>query len=82
MSDSIGQVLVSQFDRMVKHDGGHVTLLDDGADVIRVGYKLGNPDPECVDGVCVMPHVELQELMRETLRRRHPELDLVVELVR
>lgn len=70
--------LVSQFDRMVKHDGGSVTLLgiDDG--VIRVGYAPG-VDPDCTDGVCVMPHAELEQLMAETVARRAPSLRVVVE---
>jgi hypothetical protein len=70
--------LVGQFDRMVKRDGGSVTLLGVDGDVIRVSYAPG-VDPDCTDGVCVMPHVELQQLMAETLARRAPSLQVVVE---
>jgi hypothetical protein len=38
-------------------------------------------DPTCEDGACVMPHLELQDLMGETLARRDPDLRVVVELV-
>jgi hypothetical protein len=72
--------LVKQFDRMVQRDGGSVQLLgvDDG--VIRVGYRPG-VDPECTDNVCVMPHVELQQLMTETAARRVASLRVAVELM-
>jgi hypothetical protein len=76
----VGTALVGQFDRMVRRDGGAVSLLgvDDG--VIRVGYRPG-VDPDCDDGACTLPHVELQALMAETLGRRDPALRVVVELV-
>jgi hypothetical protein len=72
--------LVSQFERMVKRDGGSLSLLDAQGDVIRVGYKPG-VDPSCDDGSCVLPHFELQQLMAETLARRAKDLRVVVELV-
>jgi Fe-S cluster biogenesis protein NfuA len=80
-TDGVAEGLVRQFDRMVKRDGGSVSLLgvDDG--VVRVGYAPG-VDPDCEDGACVLPHVELQDLMGETLARRDPALRVVVELVR
>lgn len=73
--------LVSQFDRMVKRDGGSVVLLsvDDG--VIRVGYRPG-VDADCADDVCVMPHTELQQLMTETAARRNASFRVAVELTR
>jgi hypothetical protein len=72
--------LVSQFDRMVKRDGGSLSLIDAEGDVIRVGYKPGI-DPSCDDGSCVLPHFELQQLMSETLARRAQDVRVVVELV-
>jgi hypothetical protein len=72
--------LISQFDRMVRRDGGLLSLLSFDGNVIRVGYKLGS-DPNCADDVCVLPHVELQQLMAETLARRDPSLRVVVEAV-
>jgi hypothetical protein len=80
MSDDLAEKLVRQFDQMVKRDGGSLRLLGVADGVVRVGYHPG-VDPTCEDGACVMPQVELQELMGETLARRDPSLRLVVELV-
>jgi hypothetical protein len=77
----VGTELVAQFDRMVKRDGGEVTLLSTDADVIRVGYRPGNAGPDCQDDVCVLPQSELHQLMSETLRRRRPGAELVVEVL-
>jgi hypothetical protein len=74
------ETLVRQFDRMVKRDGGSLSLLGAEGTVIRVGYKPG-VDPTCDDGSCVMPHFELQQLMAETLARRAKDVRVVVELV-
>jgi hypothetical protein len=74
------EAFVEQFNRMVKRDGGSVSLLGVDANVIRVGYRLG-ADATCEDGACVLPQGELQELMAETLTRRDPSLRVVVELV-
>jgi hypothetical protein len=72
--------LVEQFQRMVERDGSSLSLLGVDGAVVRVGYRLG-VDPECTDGACVMPHLELQQLMQETLTRRDPTLSVVVEIV-
>jgi hypothetical protein len=77
---STAEDLISQFDRMVSRDGGSLSLLDFDGEVIRVGYRPG-ADPTCDDGVCVLPHAELQQLMAETLARRDPSLRVVVEPV-
>jgi hypothetical protein len=45
-----------------------------------VGYKPG-VDPTCDEGSCVLPHLELQQLMAETLARRAKDVRVVVELV-
>ena len=74
------ETLVRQFDRMVKRDGGSLSLLGADDAVIRVGYKPG-VDPTCDEGSCVLPHLELQQLMAETLARRAKDLRVVVELV-
>jgi hypothetical protein len=78
---SVGAELVAQFDRMVQRDGGSVTLLSTADDVIRVGYRPGRAGPECDDDVCVLPQQDLHRLMAETLRRRRPGTELVVEVV-
>ena len=74
------ETLVRQFDRMVKRDGGSLSLLGADDDVISVGYKPGI-DPTCDEGSCVLPHLELQQLMAETLARRAKDVRVVVELV-
>ncbi|WP_433377920.1 hypothetical protein [Streptosporangium sp. CA-115845] len=78
---SIGAQLVAEFDRMVRRDGGEVTLLAEDGDVIRVGYRPGNAGPDCRDDVCVLPQQELRQLMAETLRRRGPHIEIVVEVL-
>jgi hypothetical protein len=75
-----GGLLADQFDRMVRRDGGSVTLLGVADGVVRVGYHPGT-DPECDDGSCTLPQLELQLLMTETLARRDASLRVVVELV-
>ena len=74
------ETLVRQFDRMVKRDGGSLSLLGADGEVIRVGYKPG-VDPTCDEGSCILPHLELQQLMAETLARRAKDVRVVVELV-
>jgi hypothetical protein len=76
---AVATSLVSQFDRVVKRDGGSVVLVGVADDVIRVGYRPG-VDASCDSDACVLPHVELQQLMAETLARRDPSLRVVVEL--
>jgi hypothetical protein len=77
---STAATLISQFDRMVRHDGGAVTLLGIEDSVIRVGYRPGSP-ADCADGACLLPDAELQQLMAETLTRRDATLSVVVQLV-
>jgi Fe-S cluster biogenesis protein NfuA len=78
---SLGAQLVEQFDRMVRRDGGQVTLLGVTDDQIRVGYRPGSAGPDCSDDVCVLPQHELRQLMQETLSRRSPGTSLVVEVL-
>ncbi|WP_055480035.1 hypothetical protein [Sphaerimonospora mesophila] len=78
---SVGARLVAEFDRMVRRDGGEVTLLAEDGAVIRVGYRPGSAGPDCRDDVCILPQDELRQLMAETLRRRNPEKELVVEVL-
>jgi hypothetical protein len=78
---SVGEALVAQFDRMVRRDGGSVSLLSEDGEVIRVGYRPG-ADPDCADGTCTLPEAELQQLMAETLARQAPALKIVVNRIR
>lgn len=77
---SVAHTLVEQFNRMVCRDGGELTLLGVEGDVVHVGYRFGF-DPSCADGACVLPPLELQQLMEETLARRDPGLQVVVEVI-
>lgn len=77
---AIADHVVRQFGRMVSRDGGQLSLIEIAGDTIRLGYRLG-ADPECTGGTCVLPHVELQTLIAETVRRRDPALKVAVELV-
>ncbi|HEY3737910.1 MAG TPA: hypothetical protein VGL26_10750 [Jatrophihabitans sp.] len=75
------RALVERFNRMVARDGGSLSLLAADAETIRVGYRLGEVDPECTDGVCFLPQAELQKLMSETVARQLPGVRLEVEVV-
>lgn len=76
---STAETLVKQFDRMVRKDGGSLSLIGVEGGCITVAYRPGTA-PDCGDGVCIMPHVELQTLMAETLARRDPSLSIRVML--
>lgn len=78
---SLGAEIVAQFDRMVRRDGGQVVLLDSEGEMLRVGYRPGSAAPDCQDDVCVLPQQELHQLMSETLQRRRPGAELVVEVL-
>jgi Fe-S cluster biogenesis protein NfuA len=76
---AVADAIVSQFSRMVQRDGGTLRLISEDGNVIRLGYKAGH-DPECTDdGACVLPHVELQDMIEETLKRRAPDMKVVVQ---
>jgi hypothetical protein len=77
---TVATTLIEQFARMVGRDGGALTLLSDTPDAVRVGYRMGKA-PACDGGACVLPHLELQDLMTETLRRRDPMRRVIVELL-
>jgi len=70
--------LVAQFQHMVSRDGGSLTLISQSDELIEVGYRMG-ADVHCDSGACVLPHVELQELMRQTVARQRPETKVVVQ---
>jgi hypothetical protein len=77
-ASSIAQSLVARFSRMVRADGGIMRLLGVEGDVVRIGYKPG-VDPECHDGVCVLPEAELQAMMAEVLAAQDPSLRVEVK---
>jgi hypothetical protein len=76
---SVAENIVQQFGRMVQRDGGALRLIGVEGNLIRLGYKAGH-DPACTDdGACILPHVELQEMIAETLARRAPDMKVSVE---
>lgn len=77
---SAAETLIAQFDRMVRRDGGSVRLLRVEGETIVVGYAPGK-DPECEDGVCILPEAELQQMMAETLARQDPALKVIVNRI-
>jgi hypothetical protein len=78
---STGARLVAEFERMVQRDGGELVLLSEDERTIRVGYRPGSAAPDCEDDVCILPQHELNQLMAETLRRRSPGTEIVVEVL-
>ena len=77
----IAQELVSSFGRMVRADGGSLVVVSVEGDDIRLGYTPGEA-PSCESGACILPHVELEEMMREWLGRRSPSATVSIQLVR
>lgn len=76
---NVAENLVKHFDRMVRRDGGGLALLGVDGTCITVAYRPGVA-PDCDSGVCIMPHVELQAMMAETLARRDSSLSIRVVL--
>ncbi len=77
---SVAETIVTQFSRMVQKDGGALRLIGVEGNLIRLGYKAGH-DPECTDdGACILPHVELQDMIAETLARRAPDMKVLVQV--
>ena len=77
---AVASSLVARFDRMVRRDGGSVRLLAIEGPLLRLGYKPG-ADPECENGVCILPERELQAMIAEVLAAQAPELRVKVERV-
>ncbi len=77
---SVAETIVTQFSRMVQKDGGALRLIGVEGNLIKLGYKAGH-DPECTDdGACILPHVELQDMIAETLARRAPDMKVLVQV--
>lgn len=77
--NEVADNLVRQFDRMVRGDGGSLKLVSAADNLITVAYNPAAA-PSCEEGVCQMPHLELQTMMAETLGRRDPAVKLKVVL--
>jgi Fe-S cluster biogenesis protein NfuA len=81
MVAEVARQLLDSFARIVRSDGGSIEIVSAENDRIVVAYAAG-ADEECESGACVLPHLELQEMMREWLSRRAPGCSVVVTLVR
>lgn len=77
---SIASQLMDSFARIVRADGGTLALIAEQEDRIELGYAPGH-DPDCETGACVLPHVELQDMMTEWLSRRAPGTVVVVRRI-
>jgi hypothetical protein len=77
----LAKQLVNVFTRMVRADGGRLQILSVEDRNIRLGYSPG-VDEDCATGACVLPHLELQEMMREWLSRRDPAASVSVQLIK
>jgi len=77
----LAQQLIDSFARIVRANGGAISILAADGDKIRLGYSPG-VDEECTTGQCVLPHLELQEMMREWLSRRAPGATVSVQLMK
>ena len=77
---SVAAQLMDSFARIVRADGGTLALISEQEDRIELGYTPGH-DPDCETGACVLPHVELQDMMTEWLSRRAPGTAVVVRRI-
>ena len=73
---TLADQLIESFARIVRADGGRLTLLAAGEDRIELSYAAGH-DPDCASGACTLPHLELQDMMAEWLSRRAPGTRIV-----
>ena len=77
---AIGSELHTHFRRIVQMSGGDIRLLEDADDRITIGFVPGRVTA-CESGACVLPHVEVEEMMREWLARRAPAKTVKVQLL-
>ena len=81
MAIDIARQLVDSFSRIVRSDGGAIEIASASDGWIVVNYIQG-ADSACESGACVLPHLELQDMMREWLSRRAPDCSVTVTLAR
>lgn len=74
---SVAQQLFRTFERIAASDGGALSLLGESDTAIRMGYRSG-AEADCADGVCTLPHAEIEAMMRDWLARKAPGLRLEV----
>ena len=73
----LGRELMASFGRIAAANGSRLELLSESDTAVRFGYTAGT-DAACESGVCVLPHFELQQMMREWMARRRPEVTVTV----
>jgi hypothetical protein len=73
----VAEQLVEQFDRMVRRDGGSLTIASLEGGTLRVLHRAGS-DAACEGDVCVLPSIEIQQMMTEVLERRGSHLRIEV----
>jgi hypothetical protein len=69
--------ILASFTRIARVNGGALSLLSQDGNHYRFIYD-GGVDESCDSGACVLPHLELQQMMREWLQRRDPAAVLTV----
>lgn len=77
MVADVARQLLDSFARIVRSDGGSIEIVSAEDDKIVIAYAAGT-DEDCESGACVLPHLELQDMMREWLSRRAPGCSVVV----
>lgn len=76
----IADQLIASFGRIAAADGGHLEALSESETVVRMGYRSGAP-ADCADGICALPHAEIEAMMLAWLARKAPQIRLEVELL-
>jgi hypothetical protein len=74
---SIANQLLASFERIAASDGGTLTLLAENDETIRMGYRSGG-EADCDNGVCMLPHAEIEAMMRDWMARKAPSVRLEV----
>lgn len=79
MALDIARQLVDSFARIVRSNGGSIEIASVSGGQIVIDYRQG-AEELCESGACILPHVELQDMMREWLSRRAPDCSVTVKL--
>ena len=74
------EALMKRFGPMVESQGGKMSLLGADDDTIRIGYTPTETS-SCDSDACILPHLELQDMLGEVLARRSPDLKVRVSLI-
>lgn len=72
-----GEQIVFEFQRLVQRDGGLLTLRSFDGSAMTIEYRAGQA-AHCDSNQCVLPHLELEELINETVQRRYPDCKVII----